>query len=477
MRIVCGVAVCLLVASPMLATGCGGRSGLDKAGPGTAAPLVLTLANHEQGPDDVQAWADAVQRLSGGTLRIRVGNNWRAQDLGFDRRTIADVRSGRIDLAKIAVRAYDTVGVTSFQPLVAPFLIDSRALMGRVLSSPLAQRSLEKTGRLGVVGLAILPGELRRQIGVSRPLVQPSDFRGTRIAVREGQVEAATYRALGADPIELPSGAALASVDGAELPYEVLRANPTVRDLRAVAANVVLWPKPMTIVINAEKFASLTPRQRHALRDAGRAAFAAQMKRVSERDEEARRVLCKLGVPFVRAQSKELAALRAAVQPVYAEIERGAGNAATLREIETIKGGAAPDAPACEPTETSAAGAAGRATPIDGVYRTSFSKQELAHSPYLTDAGEINDENWGVLTLRLTYGRMTLTGRNPRARGTSTGRYTVKGNTIHQYNDDTGEIFAYRWNLYRDTLKFQRDEKLGVGPTPFLVKPWRRIEP
>ena len=244
-------------------------------------------------------------------------------------------------------------------------------------------------------------------------------------------MEAATYRALGADPIELPSGSALVSVDGAELSFELLKANPTVRDLRALATNVVLWPKPMTIVINAEKFASLTPRQRHALRDAGRDAFAAQMKLVSERDEEARRVLCKLGVPFVRAQSEELAALRAAVRPVYAEIERGAGNAAALREIETIKGGAAPDAPACEPTKTSAAGAAGRSTPIDGVYRTSFSKQELAHSPYLTDAGEINDGNWGVLTLRLTHGRMTFTFRNPRERGMSTGRYTVKGNTIH----------------------------------------------
>jgi hypothetical protein len=27
----------------------------------------------------------------------------------------------------------------------------------------------------------------------------------------------------------------------------------------------------------------------------------------------------------------------------------------------------------------------------------------------------------------------------------------------------------------RDTLKFQRERKLGVGPTPFLVKPWRRV--
>ena len=70
---------------------------------------------------------------------------------------------------------------------------------------------------------------------------------------------------------------------------------------------------------------------------------------------------------------------------------------------------------------------------------------------------------------------MTLTQRNARAAGTETGPYTVNGNTIRLEIDQTGERFAFRWNLYRDTLKFQRDESLGVGPTPFLVKPWQRV--
>jgi TRAP-type C4-dicarboxylate transport system substrate-binding protein len=475
LRIVRGLAVCLLVASPVLAPGCGGRPDVDKAGPKAAAPLILTLADHEQSPDDVQAWADAVQRLSNGSVRIRVANKWRDVDLGFERRTLGDVRSGRVPLAKVAARAYDTVGVTSFQPLVAPFLIDSSALMSRVLSGPVAQRALAGTARLGLVGLTILPGELRRQVGVSRPLVRPSDFRGARIAVREGRVEAATYRALGAHPIELPAGSSLASVDGAELPFEVLAGNPAVRDVRTVATNVVLWPKPMTIVINADRFASLTRRQQQALRDAGPAAFAAQMKLISERDDYARRALCRIGTPLVRARSDDLAALRAAVQPVYAQIERGAGNAAALREIEALKGNAAPDAPTCRPGETSAAAPGGRATALDGTYRTSFTKQDLAQSPYLKEPGEINDRNWGALTLHLAHGRMTVTLRNTHGSGTDTGHYTVDGDTIRFDSDQTGETFAFRWNLYRDTLKFERDEKLGVGPTPFLVKPWRRV--
>src|SRR5437764_14598449 len=92
--------LCLLVASLALATSCGGRSGIDKAGHQTAdKPRVLILANHEQGPEDVQAWADAVQRLSHGTLLVRVVNNWRRQDLDYDRGTTGDVRTERVALA------------------------------------------------------------------------------------------------------------------------------------------------------------------------------------------------------------------------------------------------------------------------------------------------------------------------------------------------------------------------------------------
>jgi TRAP-type C4-dicarboxylate transport system substrate-binding protein len=476
MKIVRGLAGCLLVASSVLATSCGGRAGLDKAGRDKAgAPVVLTLANHEQGPVELQAWADAVQRLSNGTLRIRVLNNWRIPDRDYDRRTIGDVRSGRVALAKIAVRAYDTVGVTNFQPLVAPFLIDSPALESRVLSSRFAQRALGATARLGLTGLALLPGQLRRPVGMSRTLLEPADFRGARIATREGQVAEATFRALGADPIELPYGSSLSPVDGAELSFEVLKDNRSVRDAGPLTTNLVFWPKAITVVMNADRFASLTRRQQQALRDAGPAAFGALMKKASESDDEARHLLCRIGTPFVRARSGQLAALRAAVQPVYAQVERGTGNAATLRQIEAIKGDAAPDAPVCKPGETSKASAGGHATPIDGDYRTSFSKRELEDSPDLADKGEINDGNWGAFTLHLTHGRLTATQRNAHTRTTSTGRYTLSGNAIRLHIDQTDETFAVRWNLYRDTLKFQPDKKLGIIPTPFLVKPWRRI--
>jgi TRAP-type C4-dicarboxylate transport system substrate-binding protein len=146
---------CTLIATlvvAFIASACSG-SGADKAG-GTRAkpPVVLTLADHEQGPEQVQSWIEEVQRRAGGSLRIQVTNHWRDQEAAYDKATIADVQGGRVQLAKVNARAYDTVGVDSFQALVAPLLIDNPTLERRVLESDLAGQMLAGTGKLGLVG-------------------------------------------------------------------------------------------------------------------------------------------------------------------------------------------------------------------------------------------------------------------------------------------------------------------------------------
>jgi hypothetical protein len=114
---------------------------------------------------------------------------------------------------------------------------------------------------------------------------------------------------------------------------------------------------------------------------------------------------------------------------------------------------------------------------LDGVYRTSFTREELAASPLLTDPGEASEENWGRFTLTLQHGRVTLDQRTDVASFSTSGTYTVNGDAIvlsFTSGENAGETFAFRWSLYRDVLTFKRDASLGVAPTPWLVKPWRR---
>ena len=459
---------------------CAGQS-VDKAGgTRTEEPVVLTLANHEQGPQDVQFWIDEVQRRSGGSLRIQVTNRWRDQDLAYDKATIGDVQAGRVQLAKVAARAYDTVGVRSFQALVAPFLIDNRALEQRVLESDLIGEMLAGTGKLGVVGLAVLPTELRRPLGISRPLVTVEDYRGARISVREGEIAKATFAALGATPVVTVAGRPLAGLDGAEPGFGTIKGDE--RQAKAVTSNVVFWPMPVTLVVNRTAFDSLTPSQQDALRQAGAAVLSRQFDFLREFDAEDAGILCRRGLRFARASGQDLAALRRAVQAVYDSIEGDPETRSFLQRIVAMKQetGAAstPETASCSPSASTAGATGQQARALDGVYRTRFSKQELVESPLLEGAGEVNDGNWGELTFSFDRGRVTYTQRNNLESYSTSGTYTVNGTAItlsFTEGGNAGETFAGRWSLYRGVLTFERDQALGVLPTPYLVKPWRRV--
>src|SRR5712691_5019707 len=118
----------LLVLVALLATaGCQGSSA-NKAGGRASKPLVLTLANGNPGDVDVGEWVRAVERLSRGSIRIDVRGEWRQGEVDGEVATIRDVRRGRVDLAKVGARAWDAVGVRSFDAVTAPFLVTTYEL-------------------------------------------------------------------------------------------------------------------------------------------------------------------------------------------------------------------------------------------------------------------------------------------------------------------------------------------------------------
>ena len=130
-----------LAALGLLAGGCG-SSASKATGARSEEPVTLTLANPNAGDADVGAWMKAVERLSEGSIRIELRSDWRADEAQAERGTLADVHAGKVDIAKIAARAWDTLGVTSFQALHAPFLVDSLELERRVLTGPLGAEML-----------------------------------------------------------------------------------------------------------------------------------------------------------------------------------------------------------------------------------------------------------------------------------------------------------------------------------------------
>lgn len=230
-----------LLAVAVAAGGCLG-GGSDKAGGERAADaVVLRLANRDRSPD-LDEYVDAVERLSDGSIRIELENGWRERQVDYEPRTIEDVRDGRVEMAKISARAFDTVGVESLQPLLAPFAVDSYALQREVLRSDLAPEMLRGVERLDVVGVTLLPGELRRPFGIGRPLVDVADYRGARVATRLSRLGLRTFRALGATGEPVVPGADVASFDGAEDGLSNFQGEVHKGPRRELTANVALGP-------------------------------------------------------------------------------------------------------------------------------------------------------------------------------------------------------------------------------------------
>ena len=85
---------------------------------------------------------------------------------------------GDLDLALVAARAWDTVGVRTLSPLQAPFLVTSDELMAQVVADPIQDDLLAGLPEVGVVGLGLWPEGLRHPFGFGAPLNEPADYDG-----------------------------------------------------------------------------------------------------------------------------------------------------------------------------------------------------------------------------------------------------------------------------------------------------------
>ncbi|HEU0336794.1 MAG TPA: hypothetical protein VFR43_09585 [Gaiellaceae bacterium] len=453
--------------------------GADKAGGGPAGrPVVLTLASHDylQGGELAEV-APTIERLSGGSLRVELEEGYRFYEPDYERGMIADVRSGAVDAALIGARAWDRVGVTSFRALVAPFLVDGFELEQRVLESTLAERMLAGVEPLGLVGVALLPGELRRPLGLTRALVGPADYAGAAIGIRPAGVARATFAALGAQAREFQATTSgLAGFDGAESGVATIQNNRYDRDARALTANVVLWPRPTTLVVNAKAFAALDSEQQQALRRLGAELTGPMLETLRGSQQASLAAICRAGrLSLVTVSPADATALRNAVQPVYDQLERDGLTRELLEGIASMREGLRPavDEPLRCPQDRPAPVPAA----LRGMWRTDVTREDLLSAgAHREDAERFQ----GPITIELGDGRWV--GRVEEAGSVFRGTYEVDGDVVRVTFGScepgnlctAGRVDEYRWSIYRNMLTLARIAGRLFAPA-LVAKPLTRV--
>jgi TRAP-type C4-dicarboxylate transport system substrate-binding protein len=477
-----GRAWIVLTAALALGAAACGSGIVDKAGGPISKPVILTLADGEADTSNALPFANAVKTLSRGTLQIRIEGDWRPSDPNYETDLIKDVQAGKAQLGVIASRAFDTVGIDSFQALQAPFLIDSIALERKVLDSGIPGVMLQGLRPYGLVGLGILLGPLRRPLGLTRPLLAASDYQGARIGIRPSGVTAAIFHALGAIPVtqkRSSSGQSTAGLTGIEGHADLIDSGFAIPGA-ILTGNVVFEPRPDVIFMNQRAFDSLTAAQRSVLRHAAAKAITAGVYQGN--DTAAVRDLCRRGIKIVSASPADLAGLRAAVRPVYRMLESNTATSAFIAQITSVRqaAGGSPDAVSCR-TAATAGGISGAAAALLGTWQVTYTENELAAAGADPSELEPSQGNWGHFTLRFSRGYWWWTSPPNPTGSTAHGTYIVTGDQIrfyrhdHSYPGSDTEVWGpYIWSVYRDPLTFKKSQSFSGGPTSLVVKPWRK---
>ena len=479
-KVVCWLAA--LVMGVSLLSGC--RTTADRAGgPLTPAPVVVSVIDISG--QEMQPYQEAVTRLSKGRIVLRGANaKWHLHDPAAEHDAIEAVAHGEAVLGLVPARGYDTVGVTSFDALGAPLLIDSLALEGRVTTSDVATAMLAGVEPLGLTGLAVLPGPLRKPIGLARPLVSAGDYRGARIAVSASVMTERALSALGAVAVPSPfQKTRLSAVDGLEQQVESVAGNEYDAPGSVLTTNVNLFPRPLVLVANTSALAALPSADRQILRQAAAEAQAPTLAMASAGTTGGARILCDRGrTRFVTASSAQIADLRAAVDPVLTALRADAATAQALDQIAALRAGledaAQAEAPVCHVAQS----ATGIPSALNGTYTVITTAAD----------GDPTAENWGSWVYVLDNGRLAFTQDNATACTWGYGTYAVQGAQMvwdmadgggiapNGAANQPGEHFVYSWSLFKGVLTLgpppaTASDSDASSPTNFRIRPWHRV--
>ncbi len=388
----------------LIAAGCSAPSTDRAGGHAGAKATVLTLANPGGAvePPQLVAWAKRVERLSKGTIRIKFRDEWREGEARPDVATLGDIREGKADMAWVGARSFDRVGITDFQALLAPMLVDSYELEAKVFEAGIPAKMLRGVRKAGVVGIGVLPGPMARLVGTRTPLVNPDALKGEKIVSQDSALMDASLRALGATVVTAPASTDLTSYGGVQMQLGAVLGRHHDRDAKYVTGNVALWPRALVVVMGQAAHDKLSRQQRAVLAEAIEQTLTQGVDASRSEDRESAPTLCRLGMKFPAASTADLQAMEAALKPVYAGLRKNTRTADWLEQIQYLKEttGVGPDTASCSGRSTTAG-------PLEGTWTRTMADTDWRHWP--------GDETWterppnGTWTLSFDNGILTKT--------------------------------------------------------------------
>lgn len=278
-------------------------------------------------------FAANVAARTNGRIKIDV---FPANQLGAPPEQLQQVKLGTIDISVPTQGQLDKFD-KAFATVMLPFVFEDLAHAHRTLDGPAMAWFAPLAEKQGFVILANWEWGFRNLTNSKRPIAVPDDVKGLKIRVPpEIQLEAA-MEALGAQVTkiafpELYMSLSQGVVDGQENPVAVIASNKIYEVQKHLTLTRHAYNN-MVQVVNAKRWASLSPADQQILREESKKAGDLMRKLIAESEAQQIEDLKKRGMLVIVPNS---AVFRAKMDPAYKKISDYAGAENVQRFLQLV---------------------------------------------------------------------------------------------------------------------------------------------
>ncbi|CAM0553634.1 TRAP transporter substrate-binding protein [Vreelandella titanicae] len=283
------------------------------------ANTVLKLAHAAPESDTQQAaaehFAELVEERTNGEITVNIFGNG---VLGGDQQMISAVRNGLID-----IELSGNPNFTGLEPALGafdlPYIFANREEAYQVLDGEVGQRALDLLDDKNLKGLAFWEVGFRAMTNNTRPIKTPEDVRGLVMRTNSNESLIEAFSLLGANPVPMPIGELYTAletgtVDAQDHPVGIVWSAGfhEVQDYLSLTNQAYT---SLIMVMNQEKFDSLSPEYQQALLSSAREAGDYQRELNIEKEQE---ILDQMRANGMQIEEEvDTAAFQAVIRPTW----------------------------------------------------------------------------------------------------------------------------------------------------------------
>jgi len=307
------------------------------------APIVIKFS-HVVAADTPKGKAsekfkELAEKYTNGKVKIEVYHN---SSLYKDKEELEALQLGAVQMLAPSNSKFGPIGIKEFEVFDLPYILPNKAALRKVTNGPLGKKLLTLLDAKGMVGLAYWDNGFK-QMSANKPLHTPADYKGLKFRIQSSKVLEAQFRSLGAIPqsmafSEVYQALQTGVVDGQENTWS----NIYTQKMFEVQKYITVTNHGYIgyiVVVNKKFWDGLPADIRGQLEMAMHDATEYGNNIAETENTEAMELIKKSGrsTIFV-ATEDENAAMRKAMEPIYADMAKRVGQATIDEFIKETTG-------------------------------------------------------------------------------------------------------------------------------------------